>query len=616
MRLYHAALTLLLCLLVPGVAFGQSQVLAAAATVDVASLPNVTAPSEHEPLGATATGFEAGIEGSVSRPASVRGAVGNAHVVSVTNSIIRIQTKTGASVLAVTLESFWAPAGVANVHHPNIVYDPYGARWIMTASSDPETNVSSALFAVSATDDPTGTWYLRAIDVHPTGYYWAGNSYVGFSRKWIAVSVRLVNSSTTCCSGVRSSALYIWNKADFYANLAATATNVPPDSSFGGTSATPAITYDPNVDDVYFLDHGSVSRNYTKELYLIKYTASGAFQFVTAPQFPAGWMERPQFRSPFPQNPAPAATAPNIAADGVDGWRTQPIDSVVYRNGYVWGAQTIYLPARPVQSGDPTGDLALYSAVQWFQLTTAGAVAQTGRIVNPTGNTSYADGSITVSAREDVLLGYSRFSATQYASAGYAYRSGADPQGTMTLGTAKAGEARYTKTNRTGLVEWGPQGSAAVDPTNDGDLWTVQQYAAALSVDGTPNRMGAWWSRVQVDGPEVVVTRLQPDGSLPTDAGVTMTWTAEAYSAVGPVEYRFWLYDGVTGGWQIGQDYTATRPTPSHGIRSRPGPRLCKCGCDAWARRHRTRRGSPAERSPSTARRPACGASRHRRAAT
>jgi hypothetical protein len=581
MRLQYLAPTVLLCVLVPGVVSAQSQVPAVAVTVDVASLPNITAAPEIRPLGATVAGFRAWDEGSVSRPASVRGAIGNAHVVSVTNSIINVQTKSGASVLAVTLESFWAPAGVANVHHPNIVYDPYGARWIMTASSDPETNASSALFAVSASDDPTGLWYLRAIDVNPSGFYWAGNSFVGFSRKWIAVSVRLVNSNTSCCSGVGNSALYIWNKADFYANIAATATNVTPNSSFNGTAATPAITYDPNLDDVYFVDEAPPYRNYTKQLYLIKYTAGGVLQWVTAPQFPVGWMARPQFRSLFRQNPAPAATAPNIASDGIDSWAMQAIDSVVYRNGYVWGAHTVYLPARPVHTGDPTGDLAVYSAVQWFQLTTAGSVAQTGRIVDTTGNTSYADGSITVNAREDVLLGYSRFSASEYASAGYAYRGGADPVGTLTLGTAKAGEARYTKTDATGLVEWGPQGSTAVDPTDDRVMWTVQQYAAALSFDGTPNRMSAWWSQVQVDGPDIAVTRLQPDGPLPTDAGVTTTWTAEAYSAVGPVEYRFWLYDGVTGAWQIVQDYSSDNTYSVTWQPEQAGPAVLQ----VWVRR-------------------------------
>src|SRR5207248_1605157 len=99
--------------------------------------------------------------------------------------------------------------------------------------------------------------------------------------------------------------------------------------------------------------------------------------------------------------------------------------NVVFRNGNIWYSQTV---------GLPLGGLT-HTGVQWTRIDTTGAFLDGGRIEDPTATSSagewYAYSSIAVNANNDVLLGFSNFSATHFANAGYAFRSNADAAGTM-----------------------------------------------------------------------------------------------------------------------------------------------------------------------------------------
>src|SRR5262249_24838046 len=96
------------------------------------------------------------------------------------------------------------------------------------------------------------------------------------------------------------------------------------------------------------------------------------------------------------------------------------------------------------------------------------------------------------------LVGYSRFSATEYASAGYSFHKATDPPGTMRAEVIlKSGEAPYYKPLDGPSNRWGDYSATVVDPLNDRDLWTIQEYAAK-PVAGS-DRWGTWWGRVDPD---------------------------------------------------------------------------------------------------------------------
>ncbi|HYV04100.1 MAG TPA: C25 family cysteine peptidase, partial [Blastocatellia bacterium] len=183
----------------------------------------------------------------------------------------------------------------------------------------------------------------------------------------------------------------------------------------------------------------------------------------------------------------PQLGAPNVSHDE-PRWR-----SVVFRNGAIWGCHQILLPV----GGSPNR-----TSVQWWQLTTAGVVTQMGRIDDPTAANSYANPSIAVNKDNDVLIGYSRFSATQVPSANYSYRAHGDPLGTLRDDRVfKAGESCYVKTFGGGHNRWGDYSNTVVDPVNDFEMWTIQQYAATALPPPAPcgdgsGRWATWWAKV------------------------------------------------------------------------------------------------------------------------
>ena len=82
-------------------------------------------------------------------------------------------------------------------------------------------------------------------------------------------------------------------------------------------------------------------------------------------------------------------------------------------NGKIWCAHHIGLPATNFN----------HTAVQWWQLSTAGAVLQRGRIDDPDGLVSRYYPTIAVNAAENVIIGYTISSPTTRVNAAYSTRT-------------------------------------------------------------------------------------------------------------------------------------------------------------------------------------------------
>jgi hypothetical protein len=215
----------------------------------------------------------------------------------------------------------------------------------------------------------------------------------------------------------------------------------------------------------------------------------------------------------------------------------------VYRNGSIWAAHPVFLPA----GGSPTR-----TAIQWWQLSPDGTILQRGMIDDPAGVNFYSWPSLSVNQFNDVLIGYSGFSTNQYASANYSFRYGDDPPNTLRGDTVfKPGEASYVSLGD-GRNRWGDYSATVVDPLNDTDLWTIQEYAASPA-----NTWGTWWGRVTpspaplplllMDEPTVTEGEFGTTNALFT---VRLTHTNSL-----PVTVAFATADLSA---QAGTDYTAT----------------------------------------------------------
>jgi uncharacterized repeat protein (TIGR01451 family) len=459
-----------------------------------AAAPAGPAPTTLSP--AAAASFLALPDNNTSIPPDTNGAAGPNHLMTVLNTQVRIQSKTGTIVSTVSLDGFWLSLSAPNVFDPKVLYDPYGNRWIFTACADPQSSTSSVLIGVSQTNDPTGTWNLFRVDVDSSNTVWADYPSIGFNKDWIVVQI---NKFTVAANAFMGSNIYAFDKAKLYSNTSASFTLFQDPTGF---VQAPAITYDNSLATMYLLELWSNS-----QLRLSTITGTvGSEALTLGTAFPSAGTNTWAF-----SGPAAPQLGSAVKIDNGD-FRLQ---NLVYRNGSLWTAHTIFLPAIT-----PTR-----SAIQWWQITTAGGVTQRGRIDDATAANFYAYPSIAVNSADDVLIGYSHFSTSTYASAGYSFRTALDPLNTLQAETVlKAGEDVYVKDFGSGTVRWGDYSNTVVDPSNDLDMWTIQEYAATdVGIAANDDRWGTWWGKVALGPADLGIS--MNDAPDPITAGSNLTYS-------------------------------------------------------------------------------------------
>ena len=407
-------------------------------------------------------------------PPDTHGAAGPNHLMVTLNTEVRVQDRTGSTLSTVTLNQFWAGL-TSQAFDPKVMYDHQAGRWMVTAMANSRSASSAVLMGVSATDDPTGAWYLYSIDADGQNTTWADYPSIGYNKDWIAVQV---NMFTVSNSQYRVGKIYVFNKSDLYANGPGQHT-VFLDSL--GFTQVPAITYDDTLSTLYLVDQWLPEGDETQVNRLRISTITGPVgteiytpktDTVVTADF---WADTPPVTNFAPQSGTTNKVTTNDAR----------MHNVVYRNGALWCTHHVYLP-----NNAPTR-----SSIQWWQVSVTGDILQRGLVDDPTNGFFYAFPSIAVNRNNDVLIGYSSFSLSQFPSAGYSFRNSGDPSGTLQPSTVfKAGEAKYFKTFSGTRNRWGDYSNTQVDPIDDTAFWTIQQYAANPA--GGVDRWGTWWAQV------------------------------------------------------------------------------------------------------------------------
>ena len=427
---------------------------------DPPPLPNSPAP---------ASSFKSLPDNNKTRPPDTHGAVGPNHLMTTLNTEVLIQDRAGKYLYRASLGTFWKGYYKSRPFDPRVHYDPAGKRWITVACADSRSGNSALLVAVSQTSDPMGKWSRYRLDADPKNTVWFDFPSVGFNKSWIVVQGNMYTVSSNPV--FNRSHIWVFDKADLYKGGTGKHTLFSY-NGIGGTQA-PAITHG-TTSQLYLVSAWSSSKGClrvfhvkgslgSEKLYSTGY-ACGAKPWIT------GIAGRKDFA---PQK----GTSRKIQVNDARMRR------VVFRNGYLWASHTVIL-AHPSRS-----------SVQWWRLNPGGAGDGVSRIDDSTGKVFLAFPSIAVNRYNDVLIGYSRFSATTYASAAYSFRYGSEAS--MKLQPEKlfkAGEAPYYKPG-SGRNRWGDYSATVVDPKDDINMWTIQEYAAARSgVD----RWGTWWAGVSI----------------------------------------------------------------------------------------------------------------------
>ena len=457
------------------------------------------------PSPSTSVSFQAALDNGWIPP-DTHGAVGPSHLVTVHNGLVRVQSRTGTTLSSVDLSDFWAPVESSSyVFDPKVLYDPYNDRWIITALAAGNSPDSSVLIGASQGGNPLGLWNLYRIDADASNTYWADYPSIGFNRDWIAVQENKFPVGSSAIA-VPHPEVFLFDKAEIYSGGPGSYKNfvVPT----GLMTAHPAITYDENLATLYFLQTWTNDDTHGHGL-LRMLTIDGALgaevlSYRGAVTAPMPWSLGFLVYNFLPQ----LGTSSKIEAFD------DRIRTVIYRNGSLWATHSIKLPSTfPPER----------TAVQWFEIGPDRSIRQHGLIDSPTGGQFFDEPSLGVNGNNDVLIGYSRFSASQYASANYAFRRAGDPAGSVRDDTVmKAGETPYDKDYGTGRNRWGDYSATLVDPVNDRDLWTIQEYAASPG-----DTWGTWWGKITVDCGDGVINSGEEcdDGNAVQSDGCTNNCT-------------------------------------------------------------------------------------------
>ncbi|MCI0743938.1 MAG: hypothetical protein L0Y58_00905, partial [Verrucomicrobia subdivision 3 bacterium] len=453
--------------------------------------------------------FEALLSDGTAFNPDTQGAVGPNHLMVALGTEVRIQTRSGAEISRMSLDAWWAPtaAGVTNIFDPRIVYDPYGQRWIFSANNNPGGATPGLLLAVSSSSDPTGPWYRRFIPIStPSRNVFADSPVVGFNRHWIVLSTDTYTNSSPFNFG--GAEIYVYNKTNLYANgnLAPMKTNYV--TLVGGIpyqpgGLMPVITYDPNIATNYLVSVWDWSDSQGRGVLSI-YRISGP---VTAPVFTESTLP---FADPWEDTPEQLNTGPQAGTANRVALGDSRLTSATFRGGTIQCAHTVFLPV-----GAPTR-----AAAQWWEFSESTTFHQ-GRIDDPSGAIMYAYPSLAANRNNDIVIGYTRFSTTSFPSAAYRYRDAFDPADTLRNEIIfKPGNAAYFRTNSFGQNLWGDWSATTIDPLNDTDFWTIQEYAEFPQ--GTTSRWGTWWAHVAPPNDLMLTVTDSPD---PVYAGSNLTYT-------------------------------------------------------------------------------------------
>jgi hypothetical protein len=432
-------------------------------------------------------------------PPDVNGAVGPNHVMTTLNSQVRIQNLTGVTISTVNLSSFWASLGNPSTFDPKILYEPYNGRWIFTCAANGDAANSAVLIGVSQTDNPTGAWNLYSVDADASNTNWFDFPSLGFNKDWIVVTGNLFNISTGSFS---TGQLYIFKKADLYNHVAVPAVTISTPSA---ATLSPAATYDNSISTLYVLQRWNGNSGGSGFIRL--YTITGA---IGSEVLSAGVListPNPWSGGPPTENFGPQTGTTNKIAENDDR-----MQNVIYRNGSIWGVHTVFLPTSGVTR----------SALQWWQVSPAGAIQQRGRIDDATGAQHFCFPSIAVNTSNDALIGYAKFSTTTFASGAYVLRASTDAVNTFQPEFVyKAGLNTYFKTFSGTRNRWGDYTATMTDP-NGTDFWTVQEYA-----NSTADRWGTYWAKVEAPCTHVTPTiSIAAGPSTAVCTGTPVTFTA------------------------------------------------------------------------------------------
>ncbi len=396
-------------------------------------------------------------------PPDCNGTAGPNHFMQTINTVYAIYDKAGVIVAGPTNMNLLfgnVPGANRNDGDPIILYDEQADRWVVTEFSVPFSGPNYILFAVSATNDPTGTWHQYSFQVasmpdYPKFSVWQDGYYMGDNNN---------GGNDT----------YVFQRSQMLTGAPAQAVgfnNAWRPTSVDGFMCVPPIDNDgafapAGSPGMYIAFNDDALGGGADELWLYELTvdwitpANSAFvrtqQIVVQP-----------FNSSFGNN------WNNIEQKGtnqrVDGIPQVIMNVPQYRN---FGSYQTIVCCQTVNV-----DGVRHAGIRWYELrkTTGDWVLRQQGTYAPDVHSRWM-GSIMLNGSNEIGLGYSVSSTTMNPSIFFCGQSAGEYAiGSGILDITE--DTIYLGTNsQTGANRWGDYSQLSVDPTDDKTFWFTTEY--------------------------------------------------------------------------------------------------------------------------------------------
>lgn len=396
-------------------------------------------------------------------PPDCNGTAGPNHFMQTINTVYAIYDKTGALVAGPTNMNLLfgnVPGANRNDGDPIILYDEQADRWVVTEFSVPMSGTNYILFAVSTTNDPTGTWHQYSFPVasmpdYPKFSIWRDGYYMGDNNG--GSTDTYVFQRDAMLTGAPAQAIGFsnpWRPTSVDGFMC-----VPPIDNDGtfAPSGTPGMYIAFNDDAL----GGGTDQLWLYELN-VNWTTPSSSTFLRTQQ-----LEVQPFSSDFGNN------WNNIEQKGVSQ-RVDGIPQVImnvpqYRN---FGSYQTIVCCQTVNV-----DGVRHAGIRWYELrksTGNWEVRQQGTYA-PDIHSRWM-GSIMLNGFNEIGLGYSISSTSMYPSIFYCGQSSAAyASATGILDIVE--DTIFPGTNsQTGANRWGDYAQVSVDPSDDKTFWFTTEY--------------------------------------------------------------------------------------------------------------------------------------------
>jgi len=504
------------------------------------------------------------------------------HVIQMINgsqgSYFRIWDKAGANVVAQTYMNVLFPIVVGDEFwgDPIVLYDQFADRYIISefaAFGNAGAYANTLIFAVSQTNNPSGSWYV---------YKFTDNTvfidYPHYSV-WPNAIFGTSNDFNTAGTAYLGSSIMAFDKAKMIAGNA-TATMIRMIPSFFGTGVSPSSkprtvapisisgpTAPSSPNTGYFLyyhdDNLTASATDVDTVGIIQMTpdfATPANTTVTiGAQLPVA-----AFKSGVC---ASRACVPGGSA--YDAISDRFMHRVSYRN---FGTYEAIVANHTVDANYPA--LPAKAGIRWYEFRkNAGtwSVQQQGTYA-PDADGRWMAG-ISINSKGQIALAFNHSGAGKFASIYFTGRNSTDPPGLMVYdeGTIQVGTAYGTFQNR-----WGDYNDLETDVTNDSLFWFTAMYGstnwrtrvASFKLEPLPALDARLFGIISpVDGSAQCSNTITPQITIRNAGSSTLTSLKIFYQVgTGPVSAPYaW-----TGSLNISQSANVTLPafTAAGGLNS------------------------------------------------